>query len=145
MKPKKFSVIIFGIMTLFLVNCTNYEVVEKIPKGATKERILIKSYPTKARIFIDNKYLGKTPIKTDLWYFKPRKVNIVVEPLFEGQIPQNLVMAIPSVPDKIVFYMNFNPETYYDYEQEDDTVDTKQDTSIARAAIRQVVKIEKRP
>lgn len=132
-------------MALFLVNCTNYEVVEKIPKGATKERILIKSYPTKARIFIDNKYLGKTPIKTDLWYFKPRKVNIVAEPLFEGQIPQNLIMAIPSVPDKIVFYMNFNPETYYDYEQEDDTVDTKQDTSIARASIRQVVKIEKRP
>lgn len=139
-----YPIILITMINLFM-NCTNYEVVEKIPKGATKERILIKSYPTKARIFVDNKYLGKTPIKTDLWYFKPKKVNIVAEPIFEGQIPQNLVMAIPSVPDKIVFYMNFNPETYYDYEQEQDTVATKQDSSIANAGIREVVKIEKRP
>jgi len=94
-----------------LTGCwANYELVEKIPEGASKERILIKSYPTKARIFIDKKYLGETPVKTDLWYFKRRRVNIVAEPLYENQIPQNLVIFIPDIPDKIVFYMNFNPK-----------------------------------
>ena len=107
------------LITLTLYSCVNYEIVEKVPEGATKERILIKSYPTEARIFIDKKYLGKTPVKTDLWYFKPRRVNIIAEPLYKNQIPQNLVIAIPDVPDKIVFYMNFNPERYYYDENQD--------------------------
>lgn len=108
---------IFLILILaLLIACT--PVVTRIPRGVASQKILIKSEPTKAKIFINDKYLGKTPIKTELWYEKEKFVNIKAEPIYPNQFAQNLFFKIPPIPPKLVIYMNYQAKEKFGMEEE---------------------------
>ncbi len=90
----------------------------KIPKGVNRKTILIKSEPTTARIYLNDEYLGKTPLKTKLWYEKEKFVNIKAEPVYPNQFAQNLFFKIPPIPPKLVIYMDYQARKKHSYEKE---------------------------
>jgi len=89
--------------------CTPYKLVEQIPEGTHRKRIVFRSEPTPTEIFINEKYLGTTPIKTDLWFIGDRRINVRAQPLYPSQFPQNIVLKIPKIPDKMTIFMDYNP------------------------------------
>jgi outer membrane protein OmpA-like peptidoglycan-associated protein len=89
----------------------------KTPPGVTSQKILLKSEPTKARIYVNDVYIGKTPIKTTIWYEKEKFVNIKAEPIYPNQFPQNIFLKIPPIPPKLTIYMNYDKRKYMMEEQ----------------------------
>ena len=98
------------ILIIFLLigflSCSQNKQKIKVPKGAAYEKIHIFSEPTTAKIFIEDQYIGNTPLKTKLFYTKEKFVNIKAEPIYENQIPQNIFIRIPPIPDKMTIYMH---------------------------------------
>ncbi len=101
--------IILLLLILIITSCIKLRDYEKIPPGSFKAMIVIESKPTTARIFVDDKYLGMTPIKTHLWFFEKKMVNVKAEPVYEGQVPQNIFIETPPFPEKLVIYMDARP------------------------------------
>ncbi|MCD4652183.1 MAG: OmpA family protein [Candidatus Cloacimonetes bacterium] len=106
---KRFIPIIIFIM-LLLSACGMYHWRGPVPGCKFNKEIKILSLPTRAKIFVDSSYVGITPLVIDMSYLESRKVNIRAEPVFcDEQFPQNVMLEIPSVPQKLTFYMNFQP------------------------------------
>lgn len=103
---RKLSLVVLVAGCMLCASCARYRQLRPVPKGMDKGRILIKSEPTKARIYIEDEYLGTTPIKTDLGFMRTHKVNIKAEPIYPNQYPQNIMVEIPPVPKKMTVYMN---------------------------------------
>ena len=117
-----FKTLLLILIVCFFVKCARVHIIETIPRGVHKSRILIRSQPTKAKIFIDDRYLGITPIKTDLWYAHDTTINIKAEPMYPNQIPQNIYLRIPPIPDKMTIYMDFKPKISADLEEEEEEI-----------------------
>jgi outer membrane protein OmpA-like peptidoglycan-associated protein len=114
---KKKLYLIFIVLTL--IGCTRFSQIEPIPKGMAKKKMLIVTEPTNARIFINDKYLGKSPIKTYISYSEKHFINIKAEPLFDHQIPQNIFLRIPPIPDRISIYMHHKTRAKVEKEEEE--------------------------
>jgi outer membrane protein OmpA-like peptidoglycan-associated protein len=93
----------------FMSACTPYKLVEEIPEGTHRKRILFRSEPTSSEIFINDIFLGRTPIKTDIWYIGDRTINVKAQPLYPSQYPQNILVKVPRVPAKMTIFMDYNP------------------------------------
>lgn len=92
-----------------ITSCTPYRLAEKIPAGTHRKRMVFRSEPTPSDIFINDNYLGRTPVKTDLWYLGTRRLTVRAQPLYPTQYPQNIVVKIPKVPAKMTIFMDYNP------------------------------------
>ncbi len=99
--------IVIFVLVIFMMGCVASRNYMKIPEGAAKQKILIKSQPTESVIYIDDHYLGMTPIRTNFWYTKERMINIKAVPIHESQYAQNIYMRIPPVPDEMTVYLDF--------------------------------------
>lgn len=99
--------------------CTPYKLIEDIPPGMHRKRILFRSEPTSTQIFINDKYLGVTPIKTDIGYIGTRSINVKAQPLFPSQYPQNITLKVPRVPNKMTVFMDYNPLAAFEMTQKD--------------------------
>ncbi len=105
-----FAFYLFPALLMFQSGCTPVENLDPVPDSAVQGRILIKTVPTEAEIFINDQYLGTSPIKTDLWYFDHNIVNIKAEPIYpHGQFVQNIYLRYPPIPDILTIYMNHRP------------------------------------
>jgi hypothetical protein len=80
-----------------------------IPPGTSNELVEIDSSPTPAAIYVDGRYVGKTPLKRYLWFSSTtRAVTVVAEPLYPGQARQEQPLQVPPLPKRLTFFMN-NP------------------------------------
>ena len=120
-----FRILFLNLFLYSFIGCARVHIIETIPRGVHKARILIRSQPTKAKIYIDDQYLGITPIKTDLWYAHDTSINIKAEPMYPNQIPQNIYLRIPPIPDKMTIYMDFKPKISADLEEEEEDIPDK--------------------
>ena len=99
-----------GLM-LIISACTPLKNLDPIPQGATSSQVLIQTEPTPADIYLNDQYLGRSPLRTDLWYFDHNMVNIKAEPIYpRGQHTQNIYLRFPPIPDKITIFMNHHPK-----------------------------------
>lgn len=78
-------------------------------KGTYKKSITIRSKPTQAMVYINEKQIGKTPFTTKLEYGGNRLINIKAVPLYPNQYTQNIYLNIPPVPKSMMIYMNHKP------------------------------------
>ncbi len=107
-KTKYLILLAIAVLSL-LAACTPYKLIEPIPAGTHRKRIIFRSEPTPTEIYINDKYLGLTPIKTDIWYIGDRRINVKAQPLYPSQFPQNIVLKVPKVPNKMTIFMDYNP------------------------------------
>lgn len=82
-----------------------------------KGTVKINTLPTEARILINGKEIGISPLKYTFKHEDERTVNIKAIPLYPNQYTQNIFLRIPPVPKRFTIYMNHYPETY-DHEKE---------------------------
>ena len=111
---------LISVAALCLISaCTPYRLIEQIPAGTHRKRIVFRSEPTPTDIFINENYLGRTPIKTDIWYIGERSLNVKAQPLYPSQYPQNIVLKVPRVPDKMTIFMDYNPTKDFELKQKE--------------------------
>src|SRR6056297_2907032 len=122
MKRIRFCYFILIIALFVALGCASTKYSQNIPKGIHKRNIIIKSLPTKAKIFLNNRYLGITPVKTELWYSHRSSINIKAEPLYPNQIPQNIFLRVPPIPDKMTIYMDYKPKIRAELEENDELI-----------------------
>ncbi|MCF7912921.1 MAG: OmpA family protein [Candidatus Cloacimonetes bacterium] len=115
-KTRFFTLLAVALLCL-IAACTPYKLIEKIPAGTHRKRMLFRSEPTPADIFINEKYLGRTPIVTDIWYIGERSLNVKAQPLYPSQYPQNIVVKVPRVPNKMTIFMDYNPMVAFELKE----------------------------
>jgi peptidoglycan-associated lipoprotein len=82
------------------------------PKGIFTQKIFINSQPTSAQIFINNKKAGHTPLTTYVWHGEADTIHIKAVPFNDFkkmQYEQNIIFEMPSIPRKLLIYMNEPP------------------------------------
>ena len=78
-----------------------------VAPGASFTWVDIDSSPTPAAIYVDGRYIGRTPLQYPLAFTsRTRYVVVVAEPLYSTQTRQEQRLAVPPVPDRIQFFMN---------------------------------------
>ena len=116
---KLFKIISILLLVIFISNCVKVKNIAAKQEGLEYKRVLIKTEPTKARLFLNGEYLGKSPLKTDIWFAKERKINITAEPIYPNQFPQNIYLTIPPIPKKMTIYMDHQPKSKVNIELEE--------------------------
>ncbi|MCD4795744.1 MAG: OmpA family protein [Candidatus Cloacimonetes bacterium] len=116
---KLIKIIPILLLIIFISNCVKVKNIAPKEKGLEYKRVLIKTEPTKARLFLNGEYLGKSPLKTDIWFAKERKINIKAEPIYPNQFPQNIYLTIPPIPKKMTIYMDHQPKSKTNIELEE--------------------------
>lgn len=96
------------LLLIFLPSCYSY-VDRDRDRGLAEKIVKIDSKPTQAMIYINNKKIGETPLKTPISYSGKEDVIITALPLFHRQFKQNIEFTLPAIPSKIVFYMTTPP------------------------------------
>ncbi len=82
------------------------------PEGSTYKRVVIDSYPTECRIYIDDVYMGETPLRRKMWFSShSRNIVVVAEPMYPNQSRHVKLVTIPPLPARITFFMNTPPES----------------------------------
>ncbi|MFO7895636.1 MAG: OmpA family protein [Candidatus Cloacimonadales bacterium] len=104
---KRFIYLIF----LVLVGCSS------IPRGVSKAKILIKTQPTAAKIYVNNEYVGISPLTTTIWYEKSKFINIKAEPFYESQFPQNIYLKVPPIPPQMTIFMDYQAKERVEIEE----------------------------
>ena len=107
------------ILFSFIIGCTPYKKSIYIPKGVFEEKILLRSEPTEAMIYINGREVGKTPFKTSLFYAEDMLVNIKAVPIYPNQYTQNIFVRVPPIPKTMTIYMNEKPKFVFEIEEED--------------------------
>lgn len=107
------------LLFVFTLGCA------RIPSGVNSGKILIKSKPTKAKIYVNNEYIGITPVCAKIWYEKEKFLNIKAEPIFPNQFPQNIYFEIPPIPPKLVIYMDYEVKIKVDIFEEQQKKEAK--------------------
>ncbi len=117
---KAFKLIFFIIFLTLVVGCTPYKKSIYIPEGIFEEKILIRSEPTEAMVYINGRQVGETPFKTSLFYSEDRLINIKAVPLYPNQFTQNIFVRVPPIPKTMTIYMNEKPN--FVFETKDDRI-----------------------
>jgi len=125
MKKINILYLILFITLSIMLGCASTKYVDDLPDGVHTKDIIIKSEPTKAKIFLNDRYLGVTPIKTELWYSHRSSINIKAEPLYPNQIPQNIFLRVPPIPNKMTIYMNYKPKPRVDLAENEELIPDK--------------------
>jgi len=125
MKKSNLALMILFVIIFFIFGCASTKYTQKIPKGVHTKKILIRSEPTKAKIFLNDSYLGITPVKTELWYSHRSSINIKAEPLYPNQIPQNIYLRVPPIPEKMTIYMDYKPKVRAELGEQNELIPDK--------------------
>lgn len=112
------KLVLLSILLFIIAGCTPYRKSIFIPEGVFKEKILIRSEPTKAMVYINGKEVGKTPFKTSLTYSEGKLINIKAVPIYPNQFTQNIFMRVPPIPRTMTIYMNEKPQFSFELEEE---------------------------
>lgn len=105
-------------LLVLIVGCTPYKKSIYIPKGVFERKIILRSEPTEAMIYINGQEVGKTPFKTSLFYAEDKLINIKAVPIYPNQFTQNIFVRVPPIPKTMTIYMNEKPK--FIFETEDD-------------------------
>ncbi len=100
--------------------CTPYKKSIFIPEGVFEEKVLLRSEPTEAVIYINGKEIGETPFRTSLFYSEDRLINIKAVPIYPNQFTQNIFVRVPPIPKTMTIYMNEKPK--FVFETKDDNI-----------------------
>ena len=100
------SIILFSL----ILGCTPYRKSILIPKGVFAQKILLRSEPTEATIYINGREVGETPFKTSLFYSEDQLINIKAVPVYPNQFTQNIFVRVPPIPKTMTIYMNEKPQ-----------------------------------
>jgi hypothetical protein len=77
--------------------------------GKTREWVQIDSEPTAAAIYLNQRFIGYSPLRYPISFSSgDRAIDLVAVPLYPGQAQQQQIIAIPPLPARISFFMN-NP------------------------------------
>lgn len=113
MKIIRYTVIIIFVLTLSLTACSkNKHAIINEESGMFNSTIKIRSLPTKAMIYINEREIGTTPLSYKLSHEQSRMINIKAVPLYPNQYTQNIFVMIPPIPKTMTIYMNHYPEDY---------------------------------
>ncbi len=131
---KRFSkLLVLTGMLLSLISCVTYTK-HPVPPGMDNGYIKINTHPTKAKIFIDGVYYGTSPIQTNVSWGEKKEINIVAEPIYPNQYPQNIYLPVPPVAKSMTIYMNVKPKRQYQpwerQSQDNDSLDFVQEPQI---------------
>jgi outer membrane protein OmpA-like peptidoglycan-associated protein len=91
-----------------------------IHEGTFVEEITIRTLPTKATIYINDRKVGKTPFRTEIQYSEDTMLNIRAVPIYANQWTQNLYLSVPPIPEMMTIYMNVPPK-FKDFREDDDS------------------------
>lgn len=80
--------------------------------GMFGKKIRITTQPTKAKIFINERELGESPLTYEISHSESRMLNIKAVPLYPNQYTQNIFLMVPPLPQNMTIYMNHIPENY---------------------------------
>lgn len=77
--------------------------------GKTREWVEIDSEPTAAAIYLNQRFIGYSPLRYPIGFSSgDRAIDLVAVPLYPGQAQQQQIIAIPPLPARVSFFMN-NP------------------------------------
>ena len=81
--------------------------------GQNVVKVKIDSSPTPAWIYIEDRFIGTTPLRYPVRYDSQRRsLEVVAEPLPDNtaQVRQRRSFSLPPLPNRVHFFMN-NPST----------------------------------
>ena len=87
-------------------------------KGRSVAAVQIDSSPTPAWIYVENRFIGSTPLVHEFHYDSSlREIEVIAEPLpgNSAQIRQRRSFPLPPLPTRVHFFMN-NPVPLNNYE-----------------------------
>ena len=113
------KLVILTILLSLIAGCTPYKKSIFIPEGVFKEKILIRTKPTKAMIYVNGREVGTTPFRTDLFYSEGKLINIKAVPMYPNQFTQNIFVRVPPIPKTMTIYMNEKPKFSFELEEEE--------------------------
>lgn len=101
------------LLVIFMSSCAkNKQAPENEESGMFSQTLKIRSLPTKATIFINEKEIGTTPLKYKISHEDRRMLNVKAVPIYPNQYTQNIFLMVPPIPKKMTIYMNHYPEDY---------------------------------
>lgn len=109
--------VLLAIMTAFLACSKNDSfrpstgLIEE-QSGMFGKKIKIRTQPTKARIFINEREIGESPLTYEVTHSEQRMLNIKAIPMYPNQYSQNIFLMVPPIPKAMTIYMNHIPENY---------------------------------
>ncbi len=110
---RRIGCILLIALSLFTVSCAkNRGRTEHEERGMFSQKIRIRSLPTKAKIFINDKEIGETPFTYIIRHEEKRMLNIKAVPIYPNQYTQNIFLMVPPIPKTMTIYMNHFPEDY---------------------------------
>lgn len=80
--------------------------------GMFSQKIRLRTLPTKAKIFINDREIGESPLTYTIRHEERRMLNIKAVPIYPNQYTQNIFLMVPPIPKTMTIYMNHYPEDY---------------------------------
>jgi outer membrane protein OmpA-like peptidoglycan-associated protein len=101
------------LFSIFATSCAkNWRGSEHEESGMFSEKIRIRTLPTKAKIFINEREVGESPFTYIIRHEEKRMLNIKAVPIYPNQYTQNIFLMVPPIPKTMTIYMNHFPEDY---------------------------------
>ncbi len=112
------------VIVIILASCSNtvapFKKSMDIHDGTFVEEITIRTLPTKAMIYINDRKVGKSPFRTEIEFSEETMLNIRAVPINANQWTQNLYLSVPPIPEMMTIYMNVPPK-FKDYMEDNNT------------------------
>ncbi|MDI3503986.1 MAG: hypothetical protein PWP64_922, partial [Candidatus Cloacimonadota bacterium] len=86
------------VLLLSSACANNKDKIIREESGMFTQTMKIRSLPTKAKIYINDREVGTTPLKYEFGYEDSRLVNIKAVPLYPNQYTQNIFLMLPPIP-----------------------------------------------
>ena len=106
---KLFRWILVSLVFTILLSCSNtvapFKKSMDIQDGTFVEEVTIRTLPTKAMIYINDRKVGKTPFRTEIQYSEESMLNIRAVPFHRNQWTQNLYLSVPPIPEMMTIYI----------------------------------------
>jgi outer membrane protein OmpA-like peptidoglycan-associated protein len=112
---KKLEILILLMLTTaftFSACSRNKHAIINEESGMFSQKIKISSLPTKAKIYINEREIGETPLSYRISHEDSRMLNVKAVPLYPNQYTQNIFLMVPPIPKTMTIYMNHYPEDY---------------------------------
>ncbi len=78
--------------------------------GADRAWVEIESAPTPAAIYLDDRFIGYTPLRYAMSFTSTQgSLKLVAVPLYAGQAQQERSIIVPPLPERVSFFMNNAP------------------------------------
>jgi hypothetical protein len=86
------------MVSLFLGACAkNKRSIDLEERGMFSQKIKIRTLPTNATIYINEKEIGTSPLTYKLSHEDNRMINIKAIPIYPNQYTQNIFLMVPPI------------------------------------------------